>query len=128
VAEHANAYTFDHLGQLTRVTQSGGVSGGGSGNAAGVAAKRVDLEYDAAGRITKVKRRDGLLDTNTIVAETTNTYGTSFQSASLLKIETTGSSSQVIARETYQYLDPFFRVSTHKTGVGAAEHTTNHAG
>ena len=121
VAEHANAYTFDHLGQLTRVTQSGGVSGD-----AGVAAKRVDLEYDAAGRITKVKRRDGLLDNNTIVAETTNTYGTSFLSASLLKIETTNSSSQVIARETYQYLDPFFRVTTHKTGVGSAEHTTSY--
>ena len=46
VAEHTNAYTYDHLNQLTRVTQSGGTSGN-----AGVAAKRVDLEYDNAGRL-----------------------------------------------------------------------------
>ena len=121
VAEHTNAYTYDHLNQLTRVTQSGGVSGN-----AGVAAKRVDLEYDNAGRNTKVKRRDGLADSAAIVAETTTTYTTGNAAGKVAKIETTNSSSQVIARDTYTYDFAFFRTSTFKTGVGAAEHTTTY--
>lgn len=48
-AELTNTYTYDHLNQLTRVTQSGDVSGN-----AGMAAKQVDLEYDGAGQLTSV--------------------------------------------------------------------------
>ncbi len=48
-----NNYTFDNLGRMTRVEESGQTGG----NA--VAPKRVDFAYDAAGQWDTIRREKG---------------------------------------------------------------------
>ncbi len=63
VAGGQNAYQYDALNRMTRVTQSG----------TGVASKRVDLAYNAAGQLTSVLRRADLAG-NHLVAASNYTY------------------------------------------------------
>jgi RHS repeat-associated protein len=58
-----NSYTYDVRDELTSLTQSG----------TGVAAKRVDFAYDAAGRRTSLTRYSNLSGTTTVLV-TANTY------------------------------------------------------
>ena len=62
-----NSYTFDNLGRMTRVEQSGPQSG----NA--VAPKRVDFAYDAAGQWNTITRYANVAGTQ-LVASSTYTY------------------------------------------------------
>jgi RHS repeat-associated protein len=66
-ADFANSYVYDGLGRMTRVEQLG-QSGGN-----GVAAKRVDLSYNALGQFTEIVRQTKPSSTwNEVV---TSTYG-----------------------------------------------------
>lgn len=62
-----NTYAYDHLGRVTRITQSG-VSGGNA-----VAEKRVDFSYDDFGRPATLTRYADMAETD-LVAETDFTY------------------------------------------------------
>jgi RHS repeat-associated protein len=66
-ADFANSYAYDGLGRMTRVEQLG-QSGGN-----GVAAKRVDLSYNALGQFTEIVRQTKPSSTWNEVA--TSTYG-----------------------------------------------------
>lgn len=66
-ADFSDAFTYDSLGRMTRVTQQG-QSGGNS-----VAAKRVDLAYSAAGNVSSIDRYSDLAGTS-LVATTTFGY------------------------------------------------------
>lgn len=66
-ADFANTYTFDNLGRMTSVQQTG-QTGGNS-----VAAKRVDLSYTASSEFSAITRYADTTGTN-IVATTSYTY------------------------------------------------------
>ena len=66
-ADFANQYTYDNLGRMTQVEQSG-QSGGNS-----VAAKRVDFAYDAASQFDTITRYANLAGTQ-LVAQSAYTF------------------------------------------------------
>jgi RHS repeat-associated protein len=56
-ADFVNSYQYDALDRLTRITQDGGSN---------VADKRVDLSYDADGRLTSIRRFDDVTGFSTV--------------------------------------------------------------
>jgi RHS repeat-associated protein len=77
-----NDYTFDHIGRMTRIEQSGQQGG----NA--VAEKRIDLAYDAASRWDTITRYADLA-ANYLVAESSWTYDNASRLTALTHVKDT---------------------------------------
>jgi YD repeat-containing protein len=93
-ADFVNSYSYDNLGQMTRVTQSG-VSGGDA-----VAEKRVDFTYDADGQFSTIARYNALSGgSGNEVA--TSTYG--YDNAGRLTSLTHAHGTATLAGYQFQY-------------------------
>ena len=111
-----NAYTYDNLGRMTRVTQDG-QSGGNS-----VEEKRVDLEYNALGQYASITRYADVAGT-LLVATTTYTFDDAYRLTSLEHAQ----NSTTLAEYTWTY-DTAGRLTAESNPDGTVDYTYDDLG